>query len=467
MPLYVAAATAGGVAVAAAVEGLAHSPKLGLGAVAALAVVLVSIQRPTFGLFVLVALTFSHGFIVIHVRGGVPSAAFPFAVLLVVFAFFGRDADEPFLPRSAEPAFAAFAAYGAWLVATAAWARDPVVTLHEVGPYWKLMLMVVAVLALVRTRRMFVVAMWAIIGSAAILASMTVAQHFSPGLTFFGFALPPVYELTSTGEAARAVGPVGNPNAYAQMLVVAVPFAFARLVCERRLALRILAAASILLSAAAVYFTFSRGGFVGLAVVLVLCLMRYRARIGVVVLAAALILLLAGPVSGTYSTRLGTLAQVLPWHTNKQKGDLSIEGRAAFLRAGLHLWRDHPLGGVGYANYPVSYQAYNRGVGTDPTLGSSPHDTPVEVLSETGVVGLALWLILFVAAFARLRHARSRGGDDDGEAKITADYLAIALVGYLVTGLFLGATYALLLWLLLAVCFSMSATTSSSITSQR
>jgi O-antigen ligase len=448
--MFAAAAGVGGVAVAAVLHGVSATPKLALSGAAGLAAVLVSVQRLGFGLAVLVVLTYTHGFIVIKEHGDVPSAALPFAALIVVIAFFTPERRRPFLPRAAEAAVVAFAAYGVWLAASATWAQDPGLTLRAAWAYAKLMVMVVAVLALVRTPHRLAIALWAIIGAAGILAAMTVAQHFDSGLTFFGFAQPPVGELTSTGEVTRAVGPIGSANAYAQMLVVAIPLAVARFRCESRLALRLAAAVAIVVSIIAIALTYSRGGFVSLAVVIALCIARFRPAVAVLALAMVVIIVGLGVASGSYGSRLGTLRHAFPWTAASDTADPSLVGRAAFLRAGLHIWREHPLGGVGYANFPLSYDEYNRHVGTDPTLGDSPHDTPLEVLSETGVVGLALWLLLFAAAFTSLWRARANAGH-------TADFLAISLAGYLATSLFIGGAYVMLAWLLLALCFAVRA----------
>jgi O-antigen ligase len=450
--VVLAVAIAAGAAVAAATYGVSASPKLALGGAIALAAVVTSVQWPGLGLAVLVALTYAQGFVVIKEHGGVPSAALPFATLLVAIAFLTPARDSPFLPSSAAPALAAFAAYGGWLVVSEAWAQDGGLTLRAAGAYGKLMIMVVAVLALVRTQRRLAVALWAAAGAAGLLALMTLLQRLDSGLTFFGFAQPAVGELTrSGGTTRRAVGPVGNPNAYAQMLVVAVPLAAGRVVCERRLVLRFAAAAAFVCSIVAIVLTYSRGAFVGLAAVLVLCVARYRRTVSVVVatLATAAVVVGFGVASG-FGTRLDTLRQAFPFTAASRSVDPSLAGRAALLRAGIHIWREHPLGGVGYANFSLSYGEYNRHVGTDPALGDTPHDTPLEVLSETGLVGLILWVLLFAVAFTSLRRGR-------GQAGAAADFLAISLVGYLVTSLFIGGSNAMLAWLLLALCVSVPA----------
>jgi O-antigen ligase len=454
-PAFLLAAIAGGFAIAGLVQAFEGSPGLGVAALVGTVVVLASVQRLELGLFALVALTYSQAFVVLTGYGGVPSVAFPFVVLLLLFAYLARPADEPFIPRAAEPAVAAFALYGVWLLASAAWARSPDVTLTAVGAHAKRMLVVLAVLALVRSPRTLAIALWAVIGAATVLAGLTLAQQVWETQTFLGFARAPVPELTETGEVMRAVGPVGNPNAYAQMLVVAVPLALGRVLGERRLLLRVLALAATVLFLAAIYLTFSRGGFIGLAVVLVLSFFRYRPRLAAIVLGAGVVLLVAGGVSGTYGARVSTLSQALPWNSDEASGDPSIRSREIFLDVSLRIWRDHPLGGVGYANYPASYHDYNREVGTDPTFGHSAHNTPVEVLAETGVVGLAFWLTLGVAAAVTLVRAR-RSAKERPHLVVAIDSLAIALVGYLVTSLFLSPAFPMLYWLLLALCFSVA-----------
>jgi len=78
----------------------------------------------------------------------------------------------------------------------------------------------------------------------------------------------------------------------------------------------------------------------------------------------------------------------------------------------------------------------------------------MEVLSETGAIGLALWSILVLTAVRSLWRVRAWAGADRRDVSLTVDYLAIAVVGYLVTSLFLGGAYSIHAWLLFAICFS-------------
>lgn len=459
---FVGAAVVGGVAIAMLAEGVFVSPLSGLAFLAAVTIVLVSIRQLELGLFFLIAFTYGHVFEVAKGHVGL-SAALPFVVFLLALTLLTRAPGEPLLGRTAERAMTAFVAYGLLLFVSSLWARDGGLTLTKVAVYGKQMLVVLVVLALVRSRSSLVLAMWAVAGSALVLGGLTLVQRlWSVDQTFFGLAKPAVHEVTAAHDLARAAGPIGNPNPYGQMLVVAVPLAVGLALCGPRTALRLLALAAAAVSVAGVYLTFSRSAAVALAIVVLLLLVRFRPRLAPVVVAAAVLALLVGAGPGFYTSRLEQVGQVLPWYDSSQDADPSISGRGAFLRIGLRMWGDNPLLGVGYANYPVRYAEYNRRVGSDPALGNTAHNFPVEVAAETGLVGLALWSFLAASALGALLTVRKRATAASREdVKALIDVLGISLLGYLVTSLFSGGAYAMLYWLLLAICFSVPRALSS------
>lgn len=454
-PAFLVAAISGGAAIGALVA-VAATPFFSFGLLAGAAILIVSAWRLELGVAFLIAFTYGHVFEVVKAHTAGLSAALPFVVLLLALALLTRTPGETLLGRWGENAMITFVAYGLLLLASAVWATDSSVVVAKVTVYGKQMLVVLVVLAMIRTPRTLVLAMWAVVASALALGGLTIAQHlWAADQTFFGFARPLVHETTATNDVARAVGPIGNPNAYAQMLVVAVPLALGRLLHEKRIVLRLLALAATAVSIAAIYLTFSRSGFTALAVVVVLFLFRFRPRLAPVIIGMAVLALVVGAASGIYTSRLKKVEEVLPWYHSTQTEDPSLAGRAAFLHIGLQMWRENPVLGVGFANYPVRYADYNRRVGTDPALGSTAHDFPVEVAAETGVVGLALWLFLAVSALAALLTVRRQAHNGPGkDLKELVDVLAISLIGYLVTSLFVGGSYAMLYWLVLALCFS-------------
>jgi uncharacterized membrane protein YhaH (DUF805 family) len=84
-------------------------------------------------------------------------------------------------------------------------------------------------------------------------------------------------------------------------------------------------------------------------------------------------------------------------------------------------WRDHPVDGTGAASFELSHRLL-REERAQPT--SEPHDLPVQVLSETGVVGFAL-LAAFVVAIVVVVRRRLR---DEDRAPVAA--LAVCALAY-------------------------------------
>ena len=83
------------------------------------------------------------------------------------------------------------------------------------------------------------------------------------------------------------------------------------------------------------------------------------------------------------------------------------------------------------------------------------HNLYLEIASETGLVGLALFAAALGACYAALRRARQRY-ERVGDASLAAIArgLQVALTGYLVTALFLHGQFPRHLWLLLGLALA-------------
>ena len=162
----------------------------------------------------------------------------------------------------------------------------------------------------------------------ALLATLTAFQFLtgSFGTTFLGFGQSAVQNIVGGVDDVRISGPIGDPNFYAQLLVMLIPLALDRAFAEPRRAARLAAWGAAALMAASVVFTFSRGGILALGVVVLLMLLRRPARwraLAALALAAAL----AVPfLPSGYLDRLTTLGQV---GTVESTTDVSIRGRTA------------------------------------------------------------------------------------------------------------------------------------------
>ena len=95
-------------------------------------------------------------------------------------------------------------------------------------------------------------------------------------------------------------------------------------------------------------------------------------------------------------------------------------GRYQFWSAAVHAWASSPVHGIGAGNYELYWNAHPGG----PVAIRNAHSLYLETLAELGPLGLALLLVLLVAApVALLRYGRPR----DSDAAVAA--LGVVLAG--------------------------------------
>jgi len=75
----------------------------------------------------------------------------------------------------------------------------------------------------------------------------------------------------------------------------------------------------------------------------------------------------------------------------------ATSGRAKLITGGLSLFADRPLEGFGSGSFAHEYELHKRANAVNAT--SASHTIPITVAAEQGIVGLALYVALLVAAF--------------------------------------------------------------------
>jgi O-antigen ligase len=217
------------------------------------------------------------------------------------------------------------------------------------------------------------------------------------------------------------LGIFANPNEVAYSLIVLLPLV-ACLAVGLRLLPRLALLALALVYLGAIFVTFSRGGLVGLAVVIGLYAWRRRSlwlKVGLVLVVAAGLVL-----GGRYWTRGENFSGL--------QGDVSFRQRLATSRVGLAMFADRPLLGVGLGCSVVAWplyapdDLYTRGA-------LVTHNTVIQALGETGIVGFVPFTLLVGLA---IYHARKLALDAarPGLANLGAG-LGIALCGFVVCGM--------------------------------
>jgi putative inorganic carbon (HCO3(-)) transporter len=290
----------------------------------------------------------------------------------------------------------------------------------------------------------------AIAGGALAIVSLVQAATGSYGSDFGGFA-----GVRDEGAGTfRASGPF-DPNVFGQVLVATAVLALYLGLSSRDRGARVLGFATMAACLATTGLTGSRGALVAAIAAFLLILLLAPVPRGLLatmaglVVAAALLFMPPGlkdrvglPISAAESAR----------DTTVTKGSESaITGRTSENLAALHMFRDHPILGVGAGNYPLHYLDYSQQIGLDQRdQQREAHSLYLEALAETGIVGaLALLVVLWLALSGAWR-ARQRLG---GPAGLVAEGVFVALLSFLVAALFLHSTYPRYLWILVGLGF--------------
>lgn len=333
---------------------------------------------------------------------GLPSPWFATTGLSVLCIVIGLGRGTVRLRWS--PIFGAVGLYVWTRAVSSVLAVDPTVTVELFTQLLKdvLTVAIVTTLAMSCGTRLWRVAV-PVVGAIAFLTSLAALQQWVIGTGNDLYGLSTLKNYVDIGSVTmRFQGPLDDPNFWGRVLVAVVPFALALVVgwvgWKRLLAVG--ATGSILIG---VFLTQSRGAFLsaGAAVVAFAVLAGPRVRRYLLLVPVVAALLLVNPWTGP---RLATLADLQ--HADVEDvTDLSLVYRETAQSAGLAMFADHELVGVGPGNFrPLTPEYIREGVASLPptaTLGEiAPHNTYLEMAAEGGLLGLAAYLVMVGAGVA-------------------------------------------------------------------
>jgi O-antigen ligase len=326
-------------------------------------------------------------------------------------------------------------AFLAWAALSLVWAEDSRAALTSVGRYVPNVLLLVIVYSALRTSRDAPWPFAAFVAGAGISAA-------------YGLVAAP--DVSDSAELDRVTGTVGDPNELAALLVVGLILGAALAVPARRApALRLLAAGAAGLCALGLLLSLSRGGLVALAVALAASFFvagRWRRRMAAVGLVVVL------------GTVIFYLAFVSPESRDRLTAGGGGTGRTDIWTVGWRMVEAQPLTGVGAGNFQTASIHYVLRPGALPRddliveRRLVAHNTYLHVLTELGVVGLALFMAIIVFSLQcalRAAHLFSRRRDVGMEVLSRA--LVVSLVGILAADFFVSAQFSKQLWLLIAL----------------
>jgi len=253
------------------------------------------------------------------------------------------------------------------------------------------------------------------------------------GLTQFIYGIGPDFFII-LGRFMRAYGVFGQPNPFGGYLGLTLPVALSLAIWAgqamvqrgaRRWAAVVWALfymASTLVIVAGLLASWSRGAWLGAAAG-VLVVLVLRSRTAAVLSGLAALALLVAVLLGAFSPEaipqpIAARVQDIPAYfgltdvLNEPLTDenFSVVERVAHWVAAQRMWEQAPWLGVGPGNYAVAYPAVRLPKWED-ALGHA-HNVYLNVLGETGLVGLAAYVTLILTAIGwtwrRLRKSAAR-----------------------------------------------------------
>lgn len=258
-----------------------------------------------------------------------------------------------------------------------------------------------------------------------------------------------IFGLRTSGES-RVWGPpdsfLADNNAFGLALNMSLPILFFLGRRETNRWIRRLLYLAFLCSVASVLLTYSRGGMLGLVVVLVGITVRSRHKLlGVsMILLAALLLFSFAP--GAWMERMSKIAH--------GELDLSAEQRLVSWGTAWNFSHDYPITGGGFDTLPdvAVFQRYQPRPLPLGFKSSAAHSIYFQLLSDQGFVGLGLFLTAIGLCFASLWKIR-RAVRALPSARWIVDYcymVELAILGFLSSGAFLSFVYLDIIYQMIA-----------------
>lgn len=243
-------------------------------------------------------------------------------------------------------------------------------------------------------------------------------------------------------------GFIGDENDFAMTINMMIPFAFFGFFYLKRKA-KLISGILLMIFILAVISSFSRGGWVGLAAVLTFGIFNVKKKFGVIGLMLILGTIAALFAPAQYWDEVSTVTDT---------DESTASARIRYWKAGMGMFWDYPILGVGAANGGIHMPAYVRGVRDANTQwGRAFHGTWIQVLAELGLLGTFFYVAMIVLVFRwlyRIRRLKIPGDTTD-----SVPYLATAMmgsfIGYFTSATFLSTAYYPQLWTMYMLAISL------------
>ncbi len=319
--------------------------------------------------------------------------------------------------------------------------------------------------------------LWTVMAVGAMLGGFTLYQEATGSKQEFGGLAPrndeyselrksddpEVRELlqTFTGDqrTSRPLGPVAQPNRFAQILLVLLPFAVFLHRTGRSRTARVCAFACGTLILVGVALTQSRGAFLNLILLTMAMVAAKWARLSRVFVAAVGLFVVASVTMPDFLARLQTIENTTSLLSDdpveQANADAAIRGRTTVMLAALNMFLDYPVLGVGPGQSKYYVQEYSE---RNPEIQfrelettRRAHSLYLEMAADVGVIGLVAFLAIVLHLVHSLWRARRLWLERRPDYADLATGCLLSLMAYLGTGMTEHLSYQRYYWFLLAV----------------
>jgi|GEM_PF-781194 len=444
---------------------ISASDKLGIIVVAGamgIAMVLSILARPFLGMYILTVFTYTNLSTVLNEAFGVPSVNKILVVLILVAVMGTRILlqRKPLIFRSTEGAIMLYVIVTTVSAVISTGLDEE--TMKNVLDIVKDFILIFIIVQLSVEEHSWKYSQWILIGSAVGLSLLTWFQ-FTTGsydMDFFGLATSRTDSVQGDTSAYidfhRVGGPVGDPNFYAQMLVMVLPLAVYRFLTDPSKFARMLGGLAVVIIGGAIIFTYSRATLMVMIAVIGMILVERRVPIWKIAIGGSLVFVLVFPLLPTsFKARMLTIVGLDT--SSKEQEDVSAQGRLSELLVAIEMFKEYPVYGIGFAQYEVNYQNYSAFIGLDQRIENrQAHNLYLEIAGETGMIGLATFTIMILFVFRAGYYARitlNKLGRYDLIPWLAAVNFGVG--AYMLNSIFLHDDYFRFFWL--AVAFAVGA----------
>lgn len=279
----------------------------------------------------------------------------------------------------------------------------------------KVILMTFLTMVLMNTEKRLDALIWIAVGSIAFFAVKGGIFGFTTGLQGTVFGPPRTF--------------IADNNALAMATVMIIPLMHYLAQISPNIWLRWGMRAGIGLALISVIGSYSRGAFVGLIAISAVWLWRSQRRILYLILMGAALLVAIPNIPDKWYDRIDTIENF--------EEDQSAMNRLGMWGFAIDVAKDRPIvgGGFGVFDDQRLYDIYRPETGG---LRRSAHSIYFQILGSQGFVGLALFLLMWVAGIRAIGWIRKQ---TKGRSEFTKEYLfssmcSVSIVAYAVCGAF-------------------------------